>query len=70
MVGAFEVLAPLCLFSRRFRLAWIPIMVTFHLGTWVLMGIFFLFNLLMIPMFVTDVDRRLARPRAAPGKAS
>jgi hypothetical protein len=65
VVGIFEALAPLCLFSRWFRWAWLAVIVPFHVGTWLLMGILFLFNLLMIPMFVTEADRLLSRRPAA-----
>lgn len=66
VVWVFETLAPLCLVSRWFRRAWLPVIVLFHLSTWALMGILFLFNLLMIPMFVTEVDRLLSRRQAGP----
>ena len=32
VVGLFEALAPLCLVSRWFRMAWIPVIVGFHMG--------------------------------------
>lgn len=70
VVSIFETLAPLCLFNRWFRYAWLLVVVLFHLGTWVLMGILFLFNLLMIPVFVTEVDRLLSRRQADPSHPS
>jgi len=41
-------------------------MVGFHVVAWVFMDVLFLFNLLMIPVFLTDVVRLLA-PRRGPG---
>jgi hypothetical protein len=71
VVGLFEALAPLCLLSRWFRLAWLPVIIGFHLGVWILMGFLFLFNLLMIPMFLTEVDRLVARlPLGERGRAA
>ena len=63
VVGLFEALAPLCLVSSRFRMAWVPVMASFHLAVWVFMGFLFLFNLLMIPMFLTEADRFVSRLR-------
>jgi hypothetical protein len=71
VIGLCEALAPFCLVSRWFRLVWLPVMVAFHLGVWMLMGFLFLFNLLMIPVFLTEVDRLVARlPVGIRGRAA
>jgi hypothetical protein len=70
MVGVCEALAPLCLVSRWFRMVWVPVIVTFHLGVWVLMGFLFLFNLLMIPVFLADVDHLVTRLLVRRGRAA
>ena len=71
VIALFEALAPLCLVSRSLRLVWLPMIVAFHLGVWVLMGFLFLFNLLMMPVFLTEVDRLVARlPVGRRGRAA
>ena len=57
VVTACEVLAPLALFHAWFRRAWIAVMVGFHVGTAVLMGISFRANFVLIALFLTDSDR-------------
>lgn len=61
VIGVFEAVAPLCPLTRRLRIVWVPVIVAFHLGVWVLMGFLFLFNLLMIPVFLVEVERLVTR---------
>lgn len=76
VVMLFEIAAPLVLFSRRFRLAWAVVIVAFHFGSWSLMQIFFLQNLLLMPFLLLEIDpilawldRRWGRRVAAPAAA-
>jgi hypothetical protein len=55
LVTLCELLAPLCLFSQAFRRLWKIVIVPFHIGTWLLMGIAFPMNLLFIAVFLTDL---------------
>jgi hypothetical protein len=58
VITLLEVLAPLCLFSTPFRrFCWIPVMLSFHLSTWLLMGIFFPMYIGIILLFLTDLGR-------------
>lgn len=61
VVGALEFLAPVCLVSKRFRWAWIAVMVPFHFISLFAMNIFFWENLCLILMFATNSDRIFAR---------
>ncbi len=54
-----EVLAPLCLVSRRFRLVFLTLIVPFHVIIFFFMNILFLENLLMLIVFV-DSSRWLS----------
>lgn len=49
-----EVLAPLCIVNRRFRLGWIASMVGLHLLTWATMDILFWENLALYPVLLVD----------------
>jgi predicted DCC family thiol-disulfide oxidoreductase YuxK len=55
----FELLAPVCLFSRRFRYVFLAFMIPFHLMSWLFMEIFFWANLLLFILFF-DINRWLA----------
>ncbi len=57
-VTALEVLAPLCLVSRRFRTVFVPAIALFHLAVLVTMRIEFFENLLLLPVLL-DFGRRL-----------
>jgi predicted DCC family thiol-disulfide oxidoreductase YuxK len=57
-----EVLALLCLVSRKFRIAWIAFMVVFHVSTLVFMNIWFWQNVLLIGLLLTDVSRLVSPP--------
>ena len=61
IITLFEVLAPLCLISPRFRWIWIAVMIAFHLTVLCLMKISFLSHILLILLFFTNIDRLLAR---------
>jgi len=51
----FEVLSPLALLYRRFRWAWLAVIVPFHLLTLFTMNIFFWENMLLILVFFTGL---------------
>ena len=61
LAQAAELLAPLCLFSRRFRWAFVAWMGLFHLMTALMMNIFFWGNVALYVVFF-DLDR-LAKSR-------
>lgn len=68
VVTVFEVLSPLVLFSRRFRRAWLAVLVLFHFLTLVYMKIFFFWNLMLMPVVLLELDRFFApRPSTQPG---
>jgi len=56
IVTLFELLSPLCLFSRSFRWIWIIVMAPFHVGTGLLMGIWFTHNMALMPALVAGFD--------------
>jgi hypothetical protein len=56
IITLHELLAPLCLYSRHFRWCWKAVMVPFHIGTGLLMGIFFPMSLLLIAVVLIDID--------------
>ena len=51
LVTLFEISAPFCLISRRFRYIWLLVMVPFHIVVWLFMGIFFWANLSLYILF-------------------
>jgi hypothetical protein len=55
-----ELLAPLCLFFRPFRLFWVPAIVLFHQANLLTMNINFWQNSVLIVFFVSDIDRLIA----------
>jgi hypothetical protein len=55
----FEVLAPLVLRTRQFRVAWVLVVVSFHIGTLLTMRIFFWENLVLIALLVTPLPSLL-----------
>lgn len=59
-VTAFEVLAPLCLFVRGFRYAFVAVMVPFHVLSWLVMQVWFWENLVLYVLFF-DLDRLVSR---------
>jgi hypothetical protein len=64
VVTLFEVCSPLCLFSRRFRWAWLVVIVAFQVGTYSLMQIWFLHNVLLMPVLLVEIEPLLQRLRA------
>ncbi|MFT3883410.1 MAG: hypothetical protein QM703_27640 [Gemmatales bacterium] len=56
VVTLLEFLAPLCIFSKRFRWLWLAVMVPFHISTGWLMGIWFPYNMALIPFLVAGYD--------------
>lgn len=66
LVTLVEVLTPLCLVSTRFRWVWLAVMIPFHLGAGLMMGIWFIYNLALIPVLIADFDpfRRATRREA------
>lgn len=56
IVTLAELLSPLCIFSKRFRWVWVAVMVPFHVGTGFLMGIWFSYNILLIPLLMVGFD--------------
>jgi len=56
VVTLFEVLAPVCLWSRRFRYVFVAVMIPFHLLSWVFLEIFFWESLLLYVLFL-DLPR-------------
>lgn len=55
----FEILSPLALLYRRFRILWLLVIVPFHLATLVTMNIFFWENLILLVLVFTDIPTRL-----------
>jgi hypothetical protein len=75
VVTLFEILAPCCLLSRRFRLTFLIVMAPMHVLVWVSMNILFWENLALF-LLLLDIDpwiRSLGShggPGAAQGAAS
>ncbi len=63
IVTLFEVLAPLCFVSSRFRWLFIIVMVPFHLLAWIVMEIFFWEHLLLYGLFFDYSGRRQRHKR-------
>jgi hypothetical protein len=59
LVSLLELLAPLCLVSRRFRWIFCPVMGLFHLLAWVGMNLLFWAHLALLPTFF-DIDAIVA----------
>jgi hypothetical protein len=55
----FEVLSPLALLRRGFRLAWLGVIVPFHFATLLTMNIFFWENLVLLALLFTDLPSRV-----------
>jgi hypothetical protein len=51
LVTFFEITAPFCMVSRRFRYLWLFMMIPFHIMVWVFMGIFFWANFALYILF-------------------
>lgn len=61
VVTLFEALAPLAVISRLFRRLWVPVIVSMHVATGVLMGIWFTSSFVLIPLLLTDLPSAAAR---------
>lgn len=71
VVTAFEVLAPCCLFSRRFRLAFLAVMIPFHFLSQILLRVFFWENLVLYVLLLDEkLWRRINGLDGAPGRRS
>lgn len=55
VVTVMEVLAPLCLFSSRFRWLWLAVMIPFHFSTLFTMNIFFDYNIILLLLLLTPL---------------
>ncbi len=69
-VTLFEVLAPFCLVSARFRWLWLAWTVVFHLASWLTLQILFVHNLLLMPLLLLDVEWWLGRLPGGQGSRS
>ena len=72
VVTIFEILSPLALVFRRFRLVWLIVIVPFHVTTLFTMNIFFWENLILIALVFTALPARFeawldARSKPRPG---
>ena len=56
IITLFEVLAPLCLVSKPFRIAFLLVMVPFHIFSWFFLKVFFWHNLILFVLLL-DFDR-------------
>jgi hypothetical protein len=68
VITLFEITAPLCLASPRYRWIFIPVMLSFHLLSLVFMNIFF-FDDMFLYLLLIDWSRRFPLLRR-PGSAS
>lgn len=55
----FEILSPFALVYRRFRHAWLLVIIPFHFATLVTMNIFFWENLILLLLVFTELPTRL-----------
>jgi hypothetical protein len=63
VITFFEITAPLCLIWPRYRWIFIPVMLSFHLLSLVLMNIFF-FDDMLLYLLLIDWSRRFPALRA------
>ena len=57
VVTVFEVLAPLCLFSRWFRRLFLLVIGSFHLVSWFVLDVFFWENLLLLTLLLDQLPQ-------------
>ncbi len=57
----FEILSPVALVSRRFRVAWLSVILPFHVITLFTMNIFFWENMILIGLVFTEIPARFER---------
>jgi hypothetical protein len=68
VITFFEITAPLCLASSHYRWVFIPVMLSFHLLSLVLMNIFF-FDDMFLYLLLVDWSKRFPALRARAGRA-
>jgi hypothetical protein len=56
VVTLAELLTPLCLISRPARWLWLAVMLPFHIGAGLIMGIWFPWHLALMPLLVLGID--------------
>lgn len=61
LVTLLELLSPLCVFSKPFRWVWMAVIVPFHIGAGLFMGIWFTYNLALMPILIAGFDPFLRR---------
>lgn len=61
LITAMEVAAPLCLFCTPFRRIWIVVMLAFHVLSRIFLQVWFVENVLLIPVLLLDIDRLFGR---------
>ncbi len=59
-----EIAAPLALFHARFRMVWVPVILSLHVGTLLLMNIFFWEQAVLVLVFLTALPHAFAPGRA------
>lgn len=64
VVTIFEILSPFVLISRRFRYAWLAVILSFHFATLFTMNIFFWENVVLILVFLTGATGIRLRERS------
>jgi hypothetical protein len=71
-ITILEVLAPVCIISRRFAILWVAALIPFHLSTFLLMNILFLENAVLLVALTLAIhgridDRKMSRHRSYVG---
>jgi len=56
-----EILSPLVFYSKKFRYAWLVVMIPFHVSTLFLMNIFFWENILLLVLLFTGILKVCAK---------
>jgi len=69
VITLLEITAPLCLISPLYRCIFIPVMLSFHLLSLVLMNIFF-FDDMLVYLLLVDWSKRFPALRAKNAGAS
>ncbi|MGH7801121.1 MAG: hypothetical protein ACREOW_10935 [Thermodesulfobacteriota bacterium] len=68
VITVFEVLAPICLFSRFFRYVFLLAMIPFHFLSWLFMEVFFWENIVLFVLFfdIEGIVKRLTLRKIVP----
>jgi hypothetical protein len=61
VITIMELLAPLALFHRTFRIVWLAVILPFHIGTFFTMKILFWENMLLIIVFLSPLPYLITR---------